>query len=814
VDHVRQDLRYAFRQLGRNPAFAALAVLTLALGIGANSAIFSVVNGVVLKPLPYPDADRVTYLGWDWGGGPQGALTAYKFEYWREHASVFEGVATMNTALVELEADGGGGPIDAQGLRVSEDFLRVLGFPPALGRDFLPIEDAPGGPLVAILGDRTWREQFDADPEVVGRTVRIDGTARTVVGVLPPDFRYVPSPAFDGFLLPLQLRADPRDGGHNYNALARLAPGVGPDRMRADMDAVFERFVREHPEQITGENERGVGFVSYQDLYVGDLQRTLWVLLGAVALVLLIACANVANLLLARATTRRREMATRAALGAGRGRLVSQIVTEGLVIAVIAGAVGLLIGSWTVNALLAFLPQGLPRMDEIGLDARVLGFTFGAAVATGLAFGLAAAIPASRTGLATSLKDGLPGGGSRGGLRARGLLVTGEVALSLVLLAGAGLLASSFLQLRSVEPGFNPEGLVTASLGRAPEGYEEGERVADLTRQLAERLGGTPGVSGVAAATNLPLQTGWNIPIAIEGRPDDGEPAIEWRAASPGYFETLEIPILRGRGFTEQERAGSAPVAIINEATARHYWPDEDPIGRRVLIANWQGEPIFPGEPDPVREIVGVVGDIREIGLHQPPLRTVYVPQAQAQPAMYSGLPQVIIRTRRPAEAMQALHAALPEIDPRLRDPTFSTMDDRVAASIAQDRFNTLLVGSFAALALLLTAVGIFGVVSYTVRQRTHEIGIRMALGAGGAQVRRMIVGQGMRAVVAGLVLGLAGSFVLTRFMSGMLFGVEPGDPLTFTGVSFLMAGVAFAASWLPARRATGVDPATALRTE
>lgn len=813
MDRLRQDVRYAFRQLGRNPGFAFLAVLTLALGIGANAAMFSVVNGVILRPLPYPDADRVAYLGWDWGGGPQGALSAYKFEYWREHASVFEGVATMRTALFDLEADRGA-PTDVQGLRVTGDFLRVIGYRPAIGRDFAQDETAPDGPPVAILGDRLWRERFDADPDVVGRTVRIDGTARTIVGVLPPEFRYVPSPAADGVLLPLSLRADPSDGGHNHNVLARLKPGVTPERARADMDAVFDRFAREHPELVTAANERGMGFVSFQDLHVGNLQRTLWVLLGAVGLVLLIACANVGNLLSARATTRRREMATRAALGAGRGRLVSQILTECVVLAVLAGGVGLLVGVWSVNGLLAMRPQALPRMNEIGLDPRVLLFTFGAALAAGLAFGLASALPASRPELAGSLKDGLPGGGSRSGTRVRGALVAGEVALSLVLLAGAGLLASSFLQLRSVNTGFNPEGVVTASLGRPPGGYEEGERVADLTRQLAERLGGTPGVSAVASATNLPLQRGWNIPMTLDGRTDEGETAIEWRAVSPGYFEALEIPVLRGRGFTDEERAGSAPVAIINEATARHYWPDEDAVGRRVHIAHWQGEPVLPGEPEPVREIVGVVGDIREIGLDQPARRTMYVPQAQAHPVMSEGLPQVMIRTDRPAEAMQAVRAALPEIEPRLREPAFSTMDDLVAASIAQERFNAFLVGSFAALALLLTAVGIFGVVSYTVRQRSYEIGIRMALGAEGTQVRRMIVGQGMQAVGVGLVLGLGGSFLLTRFLSGMLFGVEPGDPLTFAGVAALMAGVALAASYLPARRATGVDPALTLKAD
>lgn len=813
MDRLLQDIRYALRQLRRNPAFSVLAVLTLALGIGANTAIFSVVNGVLLRPLPYPDAQRVTYLGWDWGGGPQGALTAYKFTYWREHSQVFDAVATMTTVQVEVEVDGA--PGDVEGLRATGDFLRVLGTPPALGRDFLPEETSPGGPSVAILSDDLWRERFDADPGVVGSTVRIEGTAHEVVGVLPPDFHYVPVPSWSGILVPWQLEADPQDGGHNYNVLARLSPGVGMSLAEADMETVFRRFQREHPELTGSSNERGVGFMSFQDLYVGDLQRTLWVLLAAVGLVLLIACANVANLLLARATARRREIATRAAMGADRRRIASQILTESMVLAVMAGMGGLLIGVWSLDLLLSFVPQGLPRMDEIGLDLRVLGFTLAVAVVTGVAFGLAAALPASRPELTTALRDGLPGGGSGGGLRARSALVSGEVALSLLLLAGAGLLLRSFLQLRSVDTGFNPRELVTVSLGRAPEGYASGNRGAELEAQLTERLVALPGVQGVAAATNLPLQRGWNIPMSLEGRPGEGETAIEWRAVSPHYFSTLEIPVLRGRSFTELERSpGSAPVAIINEAAAREYWPDGDPIGQRVLIAHWDGQSIFPGAPDPPREIVGVVGDVREIGLRQAPRRTVYVPQAQAHPAMYGGLPRILIRADAPALAMAEVRRALPEIDPRLREPAFSTMDDVVAASLAQDRFNALLLGSFAALALLLTMVGIFGVVSYTIRQRTREIGIRMALGASAPQVRGMIVAQGMRAVVLGLGVGLIASFLLTRFLRGMLFGVEPGDPVTFAAVSGLLLAVSLLASYIPARRATRIDPILALRSE
>ncbi len=811
MDNLRQDVHHAVRQFVKNPAFAVLAAFTLALGIGANTAIFSVVNGVVLRPLPYPEPERVHYLGWDLGSGPVGALSAFEYQYWRENSHVFDGVATMRS--VDAEVATGDHLEEVQGLRVTEDFLRVIGLPPVLGRDFLAEEVAPGGPLATILGYNFWRSRFGGDPAVIGSTIRIDGAPYTVVGVLPPNFRYVPEPDHGDLLLPLQLHADPGVSGRNYEVLVRLSDSVTTERANADMAVVFERFRREHPE-LVGQNERGAGFMSFQDLYVGNLQRTLWVLLGAVGLVLLIACVNVANLLLARATSRRREIATRLALGAGRWRIISQLLTESTVLALIGSAVGLVIGLWSLDILLTSLPQELPRMDEIGLDVRVLSFTLGASLVTGLVLGLAAGLPTSRTELTMSLKEGAHGEGGHRGLRARGALVAGEVALSVILLAGAGLLITSFVRLRSADIGFSPQDVVTVNLGRTPDGYDTGTRVAEIERQLVGRLRGGGGVTAVATASSLPLQRGMNIPMELQGRPGEGETAIEWRAVGPEYFSTLAIPVRGGRAFTEFDLARAAPVAIINEATARHYWPDSDPIGQRILIGRWEGRPVLRGEPDPPREIVGVVGNVRDIALDRPPRRTVYVPTAQVGAAMFDGLPRVMVRTTHTAEAMAAVRQALREIDPRFREPRFSNMSDVVASTTAQRRFNTLLIASFAGLALVLTIVGIFGVVSYSVRQRTHEIGIRMALGAGGRQVRRLIIWQGMRAVALGLAVGLFGAFGLTRFMAGMLYGVTPTDPTTFASVSALLAGVAFLASYVPSHRATRVDPMRALKVE
>jgi putative ABC transport system permease protein len=809
METLGQDLRYAFRSLRRSKGFSVIAMLTLALGIGATTAVFSVVNGVLLKPLPYPDADRVTYVGvqWEQASMPSSSSTPLAFSYIAENARVFEGVTTYEALTAQLGDKQGW----VDGIRVSEDFFTVVGTQPVLGRGFTPGESEPGGPDVAILSHNLWSNRFGADPTVLGRTIRLDDRSYMVVGIMPEDFRLVGWEDQSEVLIPLQLDPDPRDMGQNYSILARLKPGVTPERVETDLARVFEGLRAEYPDQAA--NRSGIGLLDYQDIYAGGLRTPLWILLGATLFVLLIACADVANLLLARATGRRREIATRAALGAGRGRIVRQLLTESLVLGVVAGAVGLLIGVWMVDALLAAAPYSIPRIEDIGLDARVLGFAVLTAVATAVVFGLASALTVLRLDLATVLRGGGRGGGDdRARRRTRDALIVAEAAVSLVLLIGAGLLITSFAKLRGVDPGFNPDDVLTVDIQRTPEGYDDAAQIWRFEQRVLERLRAIPGVTSAAATSSLPLERGWNIPLAVEGRPDATEGAMEWRAISDGYFATVETPLLRGRAFTAADMAGP-PVAIINESTAERYWPEGDALGQHVVVG-MMGNEMIPDFPAVPREIVGVVVDMREIGLDQPPRRTVFVPQSQVSWEPLVGLPTFMIRASDPSAVRDAVTRAIQEADPRMTELEFRTLNQVLFASIAQESFYMLLMTLFAGVALLLTALGIYGVVSYAVGQRAREIGVRIALGAGRGDVLRLVLRQGMLPVLIGLGIGLLAAFAFTRVLAGMLYGVGVRDPLTFVAVALLLAGVALCATWLPARRATRVDPMVALRAE
>ena len=808
MDTLAQDFRYAARSLRRSPGFALVAVLTLALGIGANTAIFSVVNAVLLRPLPFPDPDRVSYVGWGWSGNQNSSVPPFYFTYVREHSRVFEGLATYRALEAGLEQ--GNRTAEAKGLRVSADFLRVVGLQPAFGRGFLADEDRAGGPQVAVLSNEFWRNQLGGDPGLVGRVVRLNGESYTVVGVLPPGFRFPAAPEYTDVLVPLQLVADPQDRGFNYPMLGRLKPGVTRERAASDLQAVFASLRAAHPDLVEP-NMTGPELLTFQTAFVGGLAAVLWILLGAVGLVLLIACVNVAGLLLARATERQREIAIRASLGAGRGRIVRQLLTESLLLALLAGVFGLLLGVWSVDALLALTPQGIPGLDTTQLDWRVLGFAFALALVTGIVFGLAAAFPATRTQLVDALKQGgrtAVGGASR----ARGILVAAEVALSVVLLAGAGLLVATLLHMSRVDLGFDSDNVLTVSIPRTPEGYETAAAVWNFDRQLLERVAAMPGVSSVASASNLPLERGWNFPMSVQGRPDAGMGDAEWRAISPDYFQTLGIRTVRGRVFQPSDNPAAPPVILINEAMARRFWPQENPVGDRIQVGTVGGQTV-PGFEDPPREIVGVVPDIREMGLDRSAKPTIYVPQAQA-PAMLLSLPHLLVRTTQPAALARAVRAEVRELDPRVPQPQIRSMREVVASSVAPQRFNAVLMGVFAALALVLTAVGIYGVISYSVRYRTREIGVRMALGARSGEVLRLVLRQGMRLVLVGAGVGLLAALVLTRFLAGMLYGVGASDPLTFGAITLLLVAVALVASYLPARRATRVDPMIALRSE
>ena len=808
LEVVRQDLGYALRSLRRNPGFATSVVLTLALGIGANTAIFSVVNGVLLRPLPVRDPDKIVFIGWSFGKGDGlGALSSLELDFLRRHAKAFDGIATYRTFERDLGEPPNAHPV--HGLRVGEEFFKAVGIGPATGRGFSADEEKPGGPAVAVLSDAIWRREFAADRGIIGKSIVLDGTPYTVVGVAAPELR-VPglSRQEADVIVPLQLVVDPTEKGNNYEVLARVRLDRSREQVAADLAAVSDAFRADHPELVAA-TERYAMF-AFKDLYVGPLERTLLILLGAVTFVLLIATANAANLLLARATAREREIVVRTALGATRSRIVRQLLSEGIVLSLVSGIAGLVLGMWGVRVLLALMPHQLPRADEIGVDVRVLAFTAGIVVLTGLAFGLAAAGPTERLNLTSALGERARGPG--GSQRSRDLLVMSETAFAIVLLAGAGLLLSSFAKLRGVNPGFTAEGVTAVRFGRMPRGFETIDAIWRFERQMIERLSSVPVVQSVAALPNFPLERGWNMPVAIAGVAESGDGGVEYRWVSPAYFETLRIPIMQGRGFSPDDERTAPRVAIVNESMARRFFPDGNVLGRQLDVGRyrdqWVGEE-FKGTV----EIVGIAGDIREVQLGKPPRRTVYVPIAQVQDRVADS-PLLAIRASPGAPLQKAVVDAARSIDPRVPTPQLQPMPTIVGASIAEQRFQTMLLTLFAGTALALTAIGIFGVVSYGVQQRVREIGVRVALGASSGAVLRLIVGRSLRYVVAGAVIGLLGALGLTRFLSSFLYEVKATDPVSFSLAVATLIGVALVASYLPARRATRVDPVRALRLE
>ncbi len=813
MDVIRQDLGYAVRSFVRAPRFTVVAVLTLALGIGASSAVFSVLDGVVLRPLPFPEPERFVHLAWDHGRGATSALTGLQLGYWTENTRSFEAVATYRSFQARVEE--GDRPVGLPGLRASAGFLTALGWTPALGRDFTADEDVPDGPAVALVSDAFWRGRFDASPNVVGESLRIGNRPYTVIGVLPADFAFPQLSRAPEILVPLGMTVDPSDLGENWEGIARLRDGVPLQEARADVARLNPAFAAAYPDHAYG-NGAGMSITSFRTLHVGDLATALAVAMGAVALVLLIACANVANLLLARATQRRREIALRAALGATRARIARAAILEGLLLAAAAGALGMLLAQWSVATLLALSPVRLPRVEEIGIDGRVLAFAIAAAAVTGVVFGGVAAMPALRARLAAALKEGARG--ATGSSRGRQALLLTQAAFSMVLLVLSGLFVASLAGLRRVDKGFDPALVTAVRLPLRAEGYETAEALTELVRRVgAEVQGAVPGAR-IAAATNLPLERGLNIPVTIGGRPDDFEGAVQWRAVSPGYFSTLGIELVAGRAFTSADVAGGAPVALVNEAFVRRYFPDQDPLGQRVEVGRFRGDWIDPSFEGPGAEIVGVVADVREVSLRADASRTVFVPFAQA-PYMLStalnGMPLFMIRAPSSGAVTQGrVRAWIENVDPGLPAPEVMPLGDVVTASLAEERFGASLLSTFAAIALLLTAFGIYGVLAYTVRQRRREIGIRIALGAGGAAVVRLVGRQGMVPVALGLALGAVASLALTRPVAGMLWGVEPTDPLTIGSVGVLLMLVAVAASLVPAREALAVDPVRSLTEE
>jgi putative ABC transport system permease protein len=804
MKNLSQDIRYGIRVMLKSRGFTAAAVIALALGIGANTAIFSVVNAVLLRPLPYPDPERIVtvWQNLQASGGPEREYTSpADFNDWKEQGQTFEHMAAVVNWGPTMT--GQAEPEQLRGAAISYDMFSVLGIEPALGRSFTREEDQPDGERVVILSNGLWRRRFGADPSLVGQTISLSGDSYTVVGIMPPGLKF---PIINRAELwkPLSpaLNKSCQRGCVVLRVMARLRPGATLESARSEMSTIASRIEQENPATNKGV---GVTLIPLHEYVVGDVQLAVYILFGAVGLVLLIACANVANLMLARAASRSKEIAIRTALGASRGRVIRQLLTESLLLAIIGGASGVLLAFWMVDILVAFSPEGTPRTDEIGIDGRVLAFSLATALLTGLISGLVPALQASNPNLNDALKEGGKGtqSGSHG-RRARGILVVSEIALALMLLIGAGLLMKSFLRLQSVDPGFNPKNLLTAVISLPRASYPDRPRFVAFYAQLLDRIKTLPGVQSVGAISNLPLGGGrTDSDFSIQGRPqpEPGEHPVAWYdSVTVDYFRTMGMRLLEGREFTERDNQDGPKVVIISEALARRYFPGEQAVGKFLQF----------GEKN-VREIVGVMGDVKQFGL-----------ETDARPSMWFSAGQipdrgmyVVVRTSGdPAALASALRSEVWAIDNNLAVAEVAPMEKIVSESIAQPRFILLLVGFFAVVALVLAAVGIYGVMSYSVTQRSQEIGIRMALGAQASDVLKMVVWQGMALTAAGVAIGLAGAFAVTRLMGSLLYGVSATDPMTFGMIALILAGVALGASFVPARRATKVDPMIALRHE
>jgi putative ABC transport system permease protein len=820
MSDLSSDVRHSFRILRSSPAFTLAALAALAIGIGANTAIFSVVNAVLLKPLPYPDADRIVVFQ---NTSPQGSFSAgspAKLQHWREQASVVEDVTAYRSNVVNYT--GGSFPEQLRASQVTESYFRLFGAPVERGRTFSTDEDRPGGERVAVLSHGLWTRRFGSDPGVIGKTISLSGDPHTVVGIIGPQFdvaEFGPPPEL---WIPFQLDPHTNDQGHYFQVAGRLKAGVPLEQAQARLALSASEFNRKFPNAL-GPNQ-GFSVARLRDEVVGDVRTTLWILLGAVAFVLLIACANVASLLLARAAGRQREMAIRAAIGASRERIIRQLLTESVLLSLTGGLLGLVLGLAGIRALLAINTAGLPRVGEsgsvVGVDGRVLAFTILVSVATGILFGLIPAFQASRADLSAALKEGSgrSGTGARQN-RARAVLVVAEVALALVLVVGAALLVRTAVALRSVDPGFDTTNVLTMRMSMSGTRYLKSEGVEQAVRDGVERVRALPGVVAASATCCVPLEGGYGLPFVIVGRPLQQGPyhgGGGWLTVSPGYFEVFKIPVKRGRAFDARDTGRSTPVVVINEAMARALWPKSDPLADRLVIGRGVMRE-FADEPE--RQIIGVVGEIRDGGLNNDPQPTMYVPQAQVPDAANALNVRItpmawVIRTSVDPRALTT------PVQEALRQATglpvseIRTMDQVVSHSTSRERFNMWLMGVFGASALLLAAIGIYGLMAYSVQQRTQEIGIRLALGANVSQVRSMVVAQGMRLAVLGVVIGTASALGLTRFLASVLYGVEAQDPLVFAAAPAILTLVALLAAWIPARRASRVHPIEALRYE
>ena len=806
---VLSDCRFALRQLRKSPAFTTVAILTLTLGIGANTAIFSVVNGVLIRPLPYPESDRLVELMRGQKSGNDETVEASKFLFWRQQSRVFEAMAAFDIFGTGFNLASGGQPEHVTGMRVSPDFFRVLGVRPAIGRDFTAEEGAPGGVNVSVISNNLWKQQFGGDTSVTGKSISLNGEAYTVVGVMPGSFESRPSA---DVWVPLRPVFNPQnDGGPLFIVLGRLKPGATLKAAQSDMKRVGEQFRTDFPD-FMGKDET-VTVVDYQEHMVGDVRRALLILLGAVGFVLLVACANVANLLLSRATGRSREMAVRVALGAGRSRLVRQLLTESTMLALVGSGLGLLFSKWCLLGLLQMAPGSLPQFSTTHIDQHVLGFTLGLAFLTAVVFGLAPALQMSGTELNDSLQEGgARTAGSVRHTRLRDVLVVMEISVSLALLVGATLLIRTYANLREINPGVDPRNVLTVKLSLSGSKFETTSATWEFLRKVVDRTESLPAVDAAAFVTVLPLEKGPDQPFQIEGLRDSEYRDAQFRAITPGYFRAVGTPLLQGRYFTQADNAQSPGVVIINEVLARQYFRGRSPIGEHLTVMG--------GAVTGTVAIIGVAGDIHEDGLDNPPPPTLFVPAAQLVDPFTRLMNKVVaasfvVRAKAaPMSIVADVQRELLACDGTVAAFNFRPMESVLAGSIVRQRLNMLLLGTFAAMALMLSAVGLYGVISYAVTLRTHEVGIRMALGADQGDVLGLIVKQGMRVIVIGVAVGVGLALLSTRLISSMIYGVRPTDPATLGSASLGLVVVAFLATYIPARRATKVDPMVALRYE
>jgi predicted permease len=802
MEVIFQDLRYAFRTLSRNPGFSFVVVLIIALGIGANTAIFSFVNGVLLSGLPFPEPDRLIVLAERNPEKPRsGPVSPRNLEDWEKQSKTLEQFGAWRDWRGRIATPEGRIPVSV-GI-ASPGLFGALSVKPVAGRLFLAEDNQRGRDHVVLISYGYWQANFGGDSSIIGQPITLDNESFTIVGVLPPSLKALALGRFD-FWAPVSVDPDQylERFVRNRRVYARLKPGVSIEAAQAEMDVIAQQLAEQYPKDNAGYS---VSVSSLGDTQVRDVRPALLVFLGAVGLVLLIACANVANLLLARAAARRKEFAIRAALGAGRARLIRQLLTEAVVLALVGGVIGVLLAFWIVDLFVAISPGNIPRLDQVKLDGRVVVFALTLSFLTGVLFGLSPAIGSSKVNLVEHLKEGQRGSAAGLAARLRGLLVISQVALALVLLVGAGLLGQSFVRLITLRPGFNPQNLLTVQLFLPSDGYKDQNALSAFYQQATEEFRSIPGVESVGATSAGPQFGGYEPVDVLAGGQTasaSGEyPHARYYNVGPDYFHTMQIPLLAGREFTNRDTSGAPAVAIINQMMARQFFPGEDPLGKKVRLVREKQD----------LEVVGVVGDVRrfEVGdVVEPEISWPYMQRPR-------GATYFVFRTGAdPASTVAAVRSRVSALDKEVLVTNVSTVDQMVSAALREPRFNTALIGVFAGLALLLASVGLYAVISYSVTQRTHEIGVRIAIGADQSDIFKLIVGQGMLLTMIGVAIGLAASLALTRAMSSLLFGVSATDPLTFAAIALLLTFVSLVACYVPARRATRVDPMVALRYE